>query len=57
MVRRHVRQGLETVTNQHALIARLAVNGLPTEEAEVFLASFEDIQRLHEAHLVRLEGR
>ena len=54
MVRRHVRQGAEHVTNQRALIARLMEHGLPTGKAEAILITFEDLQEQHEAHLTRL---
>jgi hypothetical protein len=57
MVRRHVREGAEHVANQRALIGRLRANGLPTEEAEALLTSFEDLQRQHGTHLTRAEGR
>lgn len=55
MLRRHVRQGAEHVAKQRALIARLQEKHLPIDEAEALLATFEDMQREHEAHLVRAE--
>jgi hypothetical protein len=55
MVRRHVREGAEHVANQRALLGRLKEHDLPTEEAEVLLATFEDLQRQHEAHLARVK--
>lgn len=56
MVRRHVRNGERLVTDQRALLARLRTSGLPIEEAEALLGNLEDVQRMHEAHLVRIEG-
>lgn len=57
MVRRHVRQRAGHVANQRALIAGLKERALPTGEAEVLLASFEDLQNEHEAHLARAEAK
>jgi hypothetical protein len=57
MVTRHIREGAEHVAKQRALIAELRANGHPTGEAEALLATFEDLQRQHEAHLARIEGR
>jgi hypothetical protein len=34
----------------------LRADSLPTEEAEALLATFEDLQAQHEAHLARIEG-
>jgi hypothetical protein len=56
MTGRHVRQGADHVAGQRALIARLRADGLPTEEAEALLATLEDLQAQHEAHLARIEG-
>ncbi|AWN37744.1 hypothetical protein DK427_20105 [Methylobacterium radiodurans] len=57
MVRRHVRQGAEHVAKQRALVIRLRASGLPVEEAEALLGTFEDFQRQHEAHLAKAEGK
>ncbi|MHB2208016.1 hypothetical protein [Methylobacterium sp. CM6257] len=57
MTRRHVRQGAHHVANQRALVARLRADDLPTEEAVALLATFEDLQDQHEAHLARIEGK
>lgn len=57
MVRRHVREGERHLAGQRALIARLRASDLPTEEAEALLDTFEDLQRQHEAHLARVEGK
>jgi len=57
MVRRHVRQGAEQVAKQRALVTRLRVDGLSVEEAEALLFIFEDLQRQHEAHLAKVEGK
>ncbi len=57
MVRGHVRQGAACVARQFQLVAELRADGRPTEAAERLLANFEEIQRQHEAHLARLEGR
>ena len=56
MVLRHVRQGAICVTRQSWRVAELRADGWPTKVSEQLLASFEDIQRLREAHLARLEG-
>ena len=56
MVERHVREGRKHVAQQSALIARLRAYGLLTEEPENLLGIFEDVQRLHEAHLRRLRA-
>ena len=56
MVRRHVRQGAAGVTRQFQLMAKLRANGRPVEVAEQLLASFEESQWQHEAHLARLGG-
>lgn len=56
MVRRHVRQGAACVTRQFRRVAELRADGQPTEVAEQLLATFEESQQLHEAHLARLEG-
>lgn len=56
MLRRHVREGAGHVENQRALVARLRADGLPVDEAEALLATFEDIQKQHEAHLARVEA-
>lgn len=53
IVCRHVREGAERIAKQRALVARLKAQELPAEEAEALLASFEDLQRQHEAHLAR----
>lgn len=47
MLRRHVRDGAGQVANQRTLVARLKSDGLPAEEAEALLATFEDVQRQH----------
>lgn len=57
MVRRHVREGEQHLVNQRALIARLWASHLPTEAAEALLDTFKDMQRQHEDHLARLEGK
>jgi hypothetical protein len=56
MVRRHVREGAGHVAAQRALVIRLREHGLPTAEAETLLATFEDSQAQHEAHLARAEA-
>ncbi len=57
MVRRHVREGEGQVARQRTLVARLRADGLPIEEAEALLATFEELQRQHEAHLARAEAK
>lgn len=44
------------VARQRALVDRLTAEGLPVADAEVLLATFEDLQRQHEAHLARAEA-
>ena len=56
MVRRHVRLGAEHIVRQRGIVADLRANGRPTEVAEQLLATFEDLQRQHKAHLARLEA-
>ena len=56
MVRRHVREGAGHVAAQRALVIRLGEHGLPTAEAEALLATFEDSQAQHEAHLAKAEA-
>jgi hypothetical protein len=50
-VQRHIREGAGLLARQRFLIARMRMGGAPTEEAEALLATFEDSQRQHEAHL------
>ena len=57
MVQRHVREGAEHVARQRELLARLQVDGQPTEEALALLTNFEDLQRQHEVHLARLDAK
>lgn len=54
MVRRHIREGAGHLASQRFFIARMRMDGIPTEEAETLLATFEDNQRQHEAHLARI---
>ena len=56
MVQRHVRQGEAHVARQHEIVAELRERGHPTDMAVVLLGEFEDLLRLHEAHLARLEA-
>ncbi|MDE3744288.1 hypothetical protein ACFQE0_10585 [Methylobacterium komagatae] len=44
------------VARQTALVDRLRAENLPVAEAEALLATFEDRQRQHEAHLARAEA-
>jgi hypothetical protein len=53
---RHIREGAGHLARQRFLIARMRMNGIPTEEAETLLATFEDDQRQQEAHLARIAG-
>ena len=55
MVRRHIREGAGQLASQRFLIARMRMNGISTDEAETLLATFEDTQRQHEAHLARID--
>lgn len=54
MVRRHVKDGARHIVKQRAIIDRLQLWNLPTEDAEALLILFEDIQRQHQEHLARL---
>ena len=56
MVRRHVREGAGHVARQRGIVAGLHADSPLTEVAEQLLASFEDLQRQHIAHLARLGG-
>ena len=56
MVRRHIREGAGQLASQRFLIARMRMNGIPTDEAEALLATFEDTHRQHEAHRARIAG-
>ena len=56
MVRRHIREGAGQLASQRFLRARMRMNGIPTEEAEALLATFEDTHRRHEAHRARIVG-
>jgi hypothetical protein len=51
MVRRHVRRGSQLVARQREIVEELARDRHPTSEAEKLLHLFEDIQRMHRAHL------
>jgi hypothetical protein len=55
MLQRHVREGAEHVAKQRALVARLRGHGLPVEDAESLLVTFEASQHQHEAHLAAAE--
>ena len=57
MVRRHVEQGHKCIAKQRALIAHLKGDGLPSNDAEALLVTFEDIQRQHEDHLARINAQ
>ena len=56
MVQRHVRRGAIGVAMQIQLVAKLRASGRPTELAEQILTTFEESQRQHVAHLMRLQG-
>ena len=56
MVRRHVRDGVGHLARQRRIVAGLHADSLLTEIAEQLLATFEDVQRQHMAHLALLEG-
>jgi hypothetical protein len=53
---RHVRQGREHIARQLEIIQKLRSHGYPTDGAERVLANLEHLQRLHEAHLERLQN-
>lgn len=56
MVKRHVENGAQHIAKHRALITRLRQQDLPTDEAEALLATFEDLQREHQDHLIRIEA-
>jgi hypothetical protein len=53
---RHVTLGRAHIARQQQLILEFAVAGYPTALAVALLASFEGMQRLHEAHRDRLRA-
>ncbi|ANL38287.1 MULTISPECIES: hypothetical protein [Rhizobium] len=53
MVVRHVLEGEKHIANQTALIVRLHLLGLPTEDAQHLLQYFCQLQAQHEEHLHR----
>jgi hypothetical protein len=55
-VERHLAQGREHITRQLEIIERLQSHGYPTKGAERLLANFEQLQRMHESHLERLQN-
>jgi len=54
MVERHVREGARQVARQAEIVADLRARGYPSEIAEALLARFQEVQRLHQAHLCRI---
>jgi hypothetical protein len=56
MVDRHIAQGRENIARQIEIIRKLGLQGYPTAGAERLLATFEQAQRLHEAHLARISN-
>ena len=50
----HVLEGRQIVAQQHALLARLRQSGLPTDNAERLLASFESTLRSFEDEYERM---
>ena len=56
MVRRHVAEGKQLVSQQKELVLALEAEGRDTRQAEDALEQFEGMQRLHEEHLERLVG-
>ena len=57
MVRRHVEEGAGHIEKQRALIAQLWAAGLPTEEAQALLGTFEAVQCQHEDDLARIMNK
>ena len=55
MARRHVAKGETLIARQREIVARLERGGHSSLEAKRLLASFEEIQNLHVAHLDRLD--
>ncbi|ANL30175.1 hypothetical protein AMC90_PA00065 (plasmid) [Rhizobium phaseoli] len=54
MVVRHVLEGDKHIADQIALIERLRLMGLPTEDAQHLLEYFCQLQAQHEEHLCRI---
>lgn len=56
MVKRHVHEGRRRLANQREILTHLRKHGHRDDLAETLLRSFEDVQRLHEEHLARLQS-
>jgi hypothetical protein len=56
MVERHIALGREHIARQLETIDKLRSHGYPTDGAERLLGKLEHLQRLHEAHLERLQN-
>ena len=57
MVQRHVREGEAHVQRQGEIVAEMRERGAPTDMAISLLEQFQDILRLHKAHLAKLKAR
>lgn len=57
MAQRHVRKGKRIIARQRDLIEQRWAYGISTRYSEILLATFEDMQRLHEDHLARIQSR
>jgi hypothetical protein len=55
MTRRHVTTGEQNVSRQRETVARLERGGHNSLVAKSLLASFDELQNMHLAHLDRLE--
>lgn len=55
MTERHVREGVQRIANQTAMIARLKLTGhtLAVNAAVIFLGEMEDFERLSVEHMER----
>jgi hypothetical protein len=56
MAERHVALGRVHIVRQLEIIHALQCQGYPTGGAERLLANYEELQRMHEAHLARLQN-
>lgn len=57
MVRRHVMRGSQLLARQREIVEELARHHHPTSEARRLLHLFEDVQKMHRAHLRRVLRR
>jgi hypothetical protein len=56
MAERHVHEGKRRIASQQRVIEALLSQGLPTDQAQVLLIQFLDLQEMSVAHLKRLRA-